>query len=88
MNEPEDIIEAIKKAVFLAKKHAEVKYVHVTRDFYLRLKAHVDIQTIALLIRFEYHLFGYETKIHNEPCDEDYWFEDVDGNKIVFDLME
>jgi hypothetical protein len=73
-------VEELKEAYFYARKTGEVKGLHLTRDFYMKLKADRDIETIAFLApvftgeKEIPSIMGFDPEIHNDG-EKSFWFD-------------
>jgi len=78
----DDILEPIRKAIWEAKRdYKNVLKIHVTYDFYMRVKAtgHVLVPDIREI--FDYSILGYSVVEHVEPCEKEWWLE-IEGEYI------
>lgn len=78
-----DVMEFLKSEEFEALKKASspIRSVHMTHDFFLRLKASESVQNFV--VNRVGDLFGYPLIIHDEPSENEYWFEDAEGKVIT-----
>lgn len=72
----DSILEPIRKAIWEAKRdYRDVLKIHVTRDFYLRVKAKCTPPVPDIQNPFEYPILGYSVIEHVEPCKAEWWLE-------------
>ena len=73
-----DLIRPVKEDIFRAGcKSQFVKEIHLSREFFLKLKASVVYWAICQdeLQTIDSFLLGYRHVVHNEPIGRDYWIE-------------
>ena len=76
------ILEPIRKAIWEAKRdYKNVLKIHVTRDFYLRVKATGHVLVPDIMEIFEYPIFCYSVVEHVEPCEKEWWLE-IEGEHM------
>lgn len=85
-------VEALREARHYALRIREIRKVHVTIDFYLRLCADSDYYSIAPIHDVNNNiskigpepLFGRPCEVHREPREKPFWFEGEDGKEIIY----
>ena len=78
----DSILEPIRKEIFEAKRdYKTILKIHVTHDFYLRVKVQCTSPAPDIQKPFEYPILGYPVVEHIEPCDKEWWLE-IEGEYI------
>ena len=83
----DEILEPIRKELYeAARDYKNVLKIHVTYDFYMRVKAtgHVLVPDIREI--FEYPILGYSVVEHFEPCEKEWWLE-IEGERAEFNKL-
>ncbi|RPI93052.1 MAG: hypothetical protein EHM40_11090 [Chloroflexi bacterium] len=70
------ILEPIRKAILEAKRdYKNILHIHVTHDFYLRVKAKCAPPVPDIQKPSDYPILGHSVKEHFEPCEKEWWLE-------------
>lgn len=81
------MLEPIQKAIWEAKRdHKNVLKIHVTRDFYLQVKAKCTPPVPDIQKPFEYPILGYSVVEHREPCEKEWWLE-IEADSVVVSII-
>jgi len=78
------ILEPIRKAIFDANRDYEnVLKIHVTYDFYMRVKAKCAPPNWDIQKPRKYSIFGYSVVEHFEPCEKEWWLQITNASRYA-----